>query len=170
MSYAHLCWALAVEKARDARAFWAAHHACVLGDGALAQTPPSPSDFTLRASHPQSYRPPSPHPSGTLCAQVFRRWVYEREALRAGAVKRASQTHLGAPPSQLRQLRETGTWEGPGFVPGCFMRPMRPPGAAHDHGAEVEFCGVWATGRSWGSDLVPPSPVLTGHVSSLPPY
>jgi len=99
--------------------------------------------------------------------------VYEREALRAGAVKRASQTHLGAPPSQLRQLRETGTWEGPGFVPGCFMRLMRPPGAAHQdhgeeaahqdhgaeaahkgHGAEVEFCGVWATGRSWGSDLV----------------
>jgi hypothetical protein len=42
MSYAHLCWALAVEKARDARAFWAAHHARVLGDGALARPPPPP--------------------------------------------------------------------------------------------------------------------------------
>eukprot|EP00290_Baffinella_frigidus_P023566 CAMPEP_0180260150 /NCGR_PEP_ID=MMETSP0987-20121128/43419_1 /TAXON_ID=697907 /ORGANISM="non described non described, Strain CCMP2293" /LENGTH=150 /DNA_ID=CAMNT_0022229943 /DNA_START=3 /DNA_END=453 /DNA_ORIENTATION=+ len=85
MSYAHLCWALAVEKACNLRKFWEAHRSVVANEGALC----------------------------------FRPWVYEREALRVGAIKRSVQTHLTAPPSKLQQLRATGAGQAPASSPGA---------------------------------------------------
>jgi hypothetical protein len=114
MGYAHLCWALAYEKAHRPALFWKEHTRCIGGSGNSVY-------------RPWVYRRAAVLVSVTAATNA------------SGAATRGQRTLSGGPVCALEQYRQQGWWEGAAFLPGCYVRIAHcPPIPRTDKAEEVE--------------------------------
>ena len=105
MGYAHLCWALAYEKAHHPHRFWQEHRRAV-GQGGNT------------VYRPWVYRREAIIASNSKQLDVLS--VNHTGGLAVGGQK----TLRGDPVSELEQYKLSGWWQGEQFMPDCFVRPM----------------------------------------------
>ena len=125
MGYAHLCWALAYEKAHRPAAFWREHQRAI-GSSSSAHT--VYRDWVYRraammvSKHATSVGAVGQQGGGA-------------EAVGCGTVGGMQMRLEGGHVCALRQYRQHGVWAGAAFLPGFFVRSV--PSAAVVEGGDV---------------------------------
>ena len=129
MGYAHLCWALAYEKAHRPAAFWREHQRAI-GSSASAHT--VYRDWVYRraamlAPCRQAKPVPTVSPPLTAVAAVGRQGGGAEgggHSCTDGTVGGVQMRLEGGHVCELQQYRQHGVWAGEAFLPGFFVRSL----------------------------------------------